>query len=309
MAASLYSTRSTYMRHFTRFYTQKAGVLNEALLDTRYGLTEGRLIYEIAARKVCSAKQLCLDLELDPGYMSRCLKKLEKQGLLKKTPSPNDRRQMDISLTDFGLSEFAELDRKSSALFARLLENVPDEAQLQLLHAMSDIENILGREPAAASQITIRPHHAGDMGWIVQAHGRLYFEEYGWNTDFEALVAEIAAGFLKNFKPGREICWIAEKAGQNVGSAVVVEEDKKTAKLRLVIVDPVARGHHIGLRLVEECLSFARHAGYTRMTLWTNDNLHAAIGIYKKLGFELISEEPYHGFGHDLVGQYWARDL
>ncbi|WP_169568259.1 bifunctional helix-turn-helix transcriptional regulator/GNAT family N-acetyltransferase [Sneathiella limimaris] len=309
MTGNTLASRSAYMRHFTRFYTQKAGVLNEVLLDSAYGLTEARLIYEMAVRQTCSAKELSADLELDPGYISRCLKKMQKLGLIQKSPACEDRRQMNITLTDRGQSEFNNLDQKSSALFGNLLKDLSDAQQATLLEAMGTIETLLKGSRSPSDPVIIRPHRPGDLGWIVSAHGRLYFEEYGWNTDFEAMVAEIAAEFLNNYKPGREICWIAERAGQNLGSAVVVEEDEKTAKLRLVILDRPARGTGIGKRLVEECLNFARSVGYERMNLWTNANLHAAIAIYEKLGFEKISEEPHHSYGKDLVGQFWTKDL
>lgn len=301
--------RSAYMRQFTRAYTQKAGVLNEALLGSPFSLTEARLIYEIAHRTQTNARQLCADLELDPGYISRSLKKLEQNGLLTKSVDPDDRRQFNLSLTEFGQRQFAELDQKSSALFKAILIELSDQDQNQLIKTMIHIQKLLGTEGRRAQPVIFRPHAPGDMGWIIQAHGEIYAKEYGFNSDFEQLVAQIAADFLKNFKPNREICWIAELAGQRIGSAMVVEKAEKIAKLRLVILDPAARGLGVGQRLVEQCIDFARRAGYEHMHLWTNSNLHAAIAIYKKVGFELASEEAHHSFSKDLIGQQWETSL
>ncbi|MEH6477073.1 MAG: GNAT family N-acetyltransferase [Sneathiella sp.] len=193
--------------------------------------------------------------------------------------------------------------------FGNLLEDLNLLDQSKLLSAMEEIQTLLGRQDENAQAYQLRSHRPGDMGWIIGAHGRLYSEEYGWDDTFEAMVAKIAAEFIENFDPKSECCWIAERAGRNIGSAMVVKEDETTAKLRLVIVDPDARGLGVGVKLVEECLNFSRRAGYSKITLWTNDNLHAAIGIYKNLGFKLAGEEPHHSFGADLVGQYWQLDL
>ncbi|WP_025898356.1 bifunctional helix-turn-helix transcriptional regulator/GNAT family N-acetyltransferase [Sneathiella glossodoripedis] len=301
--------RSAYMRQFTRFYTQKAGVLDEALLGSPYNLTEARLIYELAQRNTTTAQELCSELNLDPGYISRCLNKFQKKGLILKTISEEDRRKHTLSLTDQGLKEFAKLDRKSSALFQNILSDLSETNQQRLVSAMEEIEKLLNQSGQSTAPVILRPHGAGDMGWIIQAHGEIYSKEYGWSLEFEQLVAQIAADFLKNFNPEREICWIAELAGQRIGSAMVVEENAQTAKLRLVILDPIARGRGVGKNLVEQCLNFARQAGYSQMSLWTNSNLHAAIAIYKKLGFKLQSEEKHHSFGKDLVGQHWSRPL
>ncbi len=309
MGDNALTERSTYMRQFTRFYTQKAGVLNEALLGSPYTLTEARLIYELATRTNITARQLCADLELNPGYISRCLKKLEQKKLIIRTVDATDRRQYSLSLSEIGIAEFKKLDQKSSALFQNILADLNPKDQSKLISAMRQIEGLLKPEENHQPPIILRPHKPGDMGWIIKAHAEIYAAEYGWNIEFEQLVAEIAAQFLKNFKPEREICWIAELAGEQIGSAMIVEEDKDTAKLRLVILDPAARGLGVGQRLVEQCIDFARTAGYSRITLWTNSNLHAAIRIYEKLGFTLQSEEPHHSFGKDLVGQLWSRDL
>lgn len=301
--------RSAKMRHFTRFYTQKAGVLKEALLGSKYNLTEARLLYELDDRLNCSAKELAEDLELDPGYLSRTLSKLQKQGLVEKTRSPLDGRRQLLFLTAKGKAEFETLDQLSSDLFAGLLNELSTHDQERLLGNMQSIERLLSPREKTSAPFLIRPHRPGDMGWIISAHGRIYFEEYGWNSDFEADVAEIAKDFLRNFKPGREICFLAEQDSHVLGSAMVVEADQDTAKLRLVILDKAARGSGMGKKLVQECISFARNAGYSKMTLWTNKNLIAAVELYKRLGFSLIEEEPHHSYGHDLIGQYWSLDL
>jgi DNA-binding MarR family transcriptional regulator/GNAT superfamily N-acetyltransferase len=301
--------RSIYMRQFTRFYTQKAGVLTEALLGSPYTLTEARLIYELATQVDVTARQLCEELELDPGYISRCLKKLEQKKLVSKTVDTADRRKYTLSLTELGLSEFKKLDHKSSTLFQKILSDLNGVEQSKLITAMIQIEKLLKPAQGHTPPVIFRPHKPGDMGWIIKAHGEIYAAEYGWNIDFEQLVAEIAANFLKDFKPEREICWIAELAGERIGAAMIVEQDSDTAKLRLVILDPLARGMGIGQRLVEQCMDFARGAGYSQLSLWTNSNLHAAIRIYENLGFTLQSEEPHHSFGKDLVGQHWSRPL
>jgi len=297
------------VRGFTRFYTKKAGVLNELLLNSNYGLTEARILHELNALGQTTAKHLVAELELDPAYVSRVLKKFEKSGLVARTQSDKDKRLQVIALTDGGKNEYLALNEKSAQLFGSLLEDLNLLDRSKLLSAMDEIQALLGRHDENAQAYQLRSHRPGDMGWIIGAHGRLYSEEYGWDDTFEAMVAKIAAEFIENFDPKSECCWIAERAGRNIGSAMVVKENEATAKLRLVIVDPDARGLGVGVKLVAECINFSRQAGYSKMTLWTYDNLHAAIGIYKKLGFKLAGEEAHHSFGADLVGQYWQLDL
>ncbi len=298
------------IRSFTRFYTKKAGVLNEQLLQSKFGLTEARILYELNARKKVSAKDLAEDLELDPAYVSRVFKKFEKSGYISRTPSIEDKRKYDIRLTIKGQAEFDILDHRSASLFNDLIGKLNDREQAQMLSAMGAIQDLLEKpETKPSPPYLLRPHRSGDMGWIIGAHGRIYTEEYGWDDTFEAMVAEIASNFLRNFDPKSECCWIAEQQGRQIGSAMVVRDNDETAKLRLVIVDPDARGLGVGLRLVEECINFSKRAGYSRMILWTNDNLYAAIAVYKKLGFVLEREEPHHSFGKDLVGQIWSLEL
>ena len=309
MTVSSFDKRVARVRAFSRFYTRKAGVLNEMLLDSNFALTEARVMYELNNRSSCSARELASDLDLDPAYVSRLLKKFEKKGYITREASETDRRSQVIRLTDNGQAEADILNERSMALFGDLIKPLAPHEQEELLGAMDTIEALLSPRDDQKAPFILRPHRSGDMGWIIEAHGRLYAQEYGWDDSFEALVAEIASGFLKNYDASCECCWIAELNGRNVGSAMIVREDEQTAKLRLVIVDPAARGYGIGLRLVEECMTSARRFGYSHMSLWTNKNLMAAINIYKKLGFELIEEEPHHSFGKDLIGQYWKRAL
>ncbi len=309
MKHSNFDIRVAAFRAFTRFYTRKSGVLHEMLLNSPYGLTEARVLYELANRSEVSARELSFDLGLDAGYVSRVLKKFEKHHLITREVSQQDRRQQLIVLTATGRDEFDDLNVKSAQLFGTMLEKLNHDEQTRLIAAMNTIKNLLDEKKANPSPYLLRPHRPGDMGWIVQNHGQIYSEEYGWDDSFEALVAEIVSAFLTNFDAKSDCCWIAEKDGRNVGSAMIVRADETTAKLRLVIVDPAARGYGIGVRLVQECIRFSKRTGYKTMTLWTQKNLHSAIAIYKKLGFQLVREDTHHSFGHDLVGQYWSLDL
>jgi DNA-binding MarR family transcriptional regulator/N-acetylglutamate synthase-like GNAT family acetyltransferase len=297
------------VRSFSRFYTRRAGILNEMLLDSNFGLTEARVLYEIHERRQTTAKELAHDLDLDPAYVSRLLTKFGKQGIIARKTDLEDKRRQIVVLTEKGDREAEQLDQQSSALFSVMINNLNEDQQNALLRAMGSIQSLLGKSDLATPSLVLRNHHPGDMGWIISAHGRLYAEEYGWDNSFEALVAQIASDFITHFKPDREVCWIAELDGKVVGSALIVEESSDTAKLRLVIVDPEARGHGIGVRLVEECMNSAKEYGYRHMSLWTNANLLAAINIYKKLGFTLVKEEAHHSFGKDLIGQNWSRPL
>ncbi len=309
MSTPDFDNRIAAVRAFTRFYTQKSGVLNERLHDSSFGLTEARILYELANRDNSSAKDLSFDLDLDAGYVSRVLKKFEKHDLISREQSPHDRRRQTIALTAAGHRKFNVLNLRSAELYANLLSKLKFDEQFQLVTAMNTITTLLDDTQKTHAPLVIRPHRPGDMGWIVQVHGRFYAEEFGWDETFEALVAEIVSTFLSNFDPDSDCCWIAEKDGCNVGSALVVRADETTAKLRLVLVEPVAWGHGIGIHLVKECIRFSKQAGYTRMTLWTQANLHAAVAIYKKLGFKLVKEEAHRSFGHDLLGQNWTLKL
>jgi DNA-binding MarR family transcriptional regulator/GNAT superfamily N-acetyltransferase len=297
------------VRRFNRLYTRRIGVLNEQLLDSGFTLAEVRLLYEVAHRDGPSATDVGHELRLDPGYLSRLIQRLRKRGLLDRRPSPADRRRSVLTLTRRGRDTFASLDRRSHDEVAGMLLPLGDEGRNRLVDAMGRIERLLGPPPAEAASYLLRPHEPGDIGWVVQRHGAIYAEEYGWNGEFEALVAEIGARFLRNFDPVRERCWIAERDGVNIGSIFLVRKSATAAQLRLLLVEPSARGLGVGRRLVAECLRFAKHAGYRKITLWTNKGLDAARHLYEKAGFRLAAEESHHSFGHDLVSETWTLAL
>ena len=301
--------RVAAVRRFNRFYTQKIGALSEGYNDSPFSLAEARVLYELAHRERPSASELARDLGLDPGYLSRILAGFEKKRLLACERSAADRRKSHLALTEKGERAFAPLNLRSRHEIGAWLGALPAPEQERLVGAMHAIEHLLAARPEPKAPYLLRPHQPGDMGWVVSRHGALYAEEYGWDDTFEALVAEIVAKFLRNFEPKRERCWIAEKDGENVASVFLVRKSATVAQLRLLIVDPKARGLGIGARLVEECVAFARRAGYRKIILWTNDILHAARRIYEGKGFSLVEEEPHRSFGHDLVGQIWQKKL
>lgn len=309
MPDSMIEERTHAVRRFSRFYTRRLGVLGEGLLDSSFSLTEARVLYELAHRDRPTATALGRDLGLDPGYLSRILRRFEEAGLLERARSEADARQSHLVLTPAGRAAFAPLDKASREQVGALLSRLTDADQRRLTDAMATIESLLGEVEAPKAPYTLRPHRPGDMGWIVHRHGALYAQEYGWGDTFEALVAEIAATFIKDFDPKRERCWIAEWDGEIVGSVLLVKQSDEVAKLRLLFVEPKARGLGIGRRFVEECIRFARDAGYRRITLWTNDVLHAARKIYADAGFRLVQTEPHRSFGHDLVGENWELEL
>lgn len=295
------------VRRFTRFYTRHLGVLREGLLDSPYALTEARVLYELAQAPDLGATELARRLGLDAGYLSRILRRFETEGLLAREPVPEDGRRAVLRLTEAGRDAFAALDAASRGQVRGLLAALPDPARRRLVAAMRTVEALLDRD--AAAPWLIRPLGPGDGGWVVESHGRLYAAEYGWNAEFEALVAEIVAAFLRAHDSAREGGWIAERDGVPVGSVFVVRQDARTAKLRLLLVEPEARGLGIGRRLVEHAIAFARGAGYARMTLWTNDVLVAARRIYEAAGFVCTAREPHTSFGKDLISETWERDL
>ncbi|HEX8168498.1 MAG TPA: bifunctional helix-turn-helix transcriptional regulator/GNAT family N-acetyltransferase [Beijerinckiaceae bacterium] len=297
------------VRRFTRFYTRTIGVLHEGLLGSPFSLTEGRVVYELAQREGATAAELGKDLGLDAGYLSRILRGFEAKGLIARRSSENDGRQSLISLTPAGREAFGAMDARSREEVSGLLSPLADTDRSRLVAALRTVENLLAPDPARKTAYWLRPHRPGDMGWIVHRQALLYHREYGWDETFEALVAEICAAFVKTFDPRRERCWIAETDGEVVGSVFLVRQSDEVAKLRLLYVEPKARGHGLGRRLVRECIRFAGDAGYRTLTLWTNDVLHAARKIYVAEGFRLVAEERHHSFGHDLVGQNWDLDL
>lgn len=299
--------RAEAIRRFNRFYTRHIGALHEHLLASEFSLTECRILYELAHRPAISTSDLCRELNLDAGYVSRVVSGFEKKGLVIKTRSVADARVGQLELTDAGRAAFAPLDNASRNDIFAVLKQLPEPAQKQLVDAMNDIQNLLSDKAPAG--YVLRDPLPGDMGLVMANQAVVYAREFGWNSEYEALVAEIVAKFIRDFDRRCERCWIAEKDGKMVGSVFVVRQDETTAKLRLLYVDGGARGLGIGHRLVDECLRFARQVGYKRMMLWTNSILVDARRIYEKAGFQLVEEEAHHSFGKDLVGQIWARDL
>jgi DNA-binding MarR family transcriptional regulator/N-acetylglutamate synthase-like GNAT family acetyltransferase len=297
------------VRRFSRFYTRRIGVLEERFLGSEFSLTEGRILFELAHHETSTASELAKELGLNPGYLSRTLKKLEDRRLVDRTTSSTDARQNLLQLTEKGAQRFAELNARSRSDVAMMLARLSVAEEKRLVGALQEVEALLGDEAPRRVPYILRPHQPGDMGWVIQRHGELYAREYGWDETMEAFVAEIAAKFIKEFDPKKERAWIAEKDGDNVGCVFLVRESDEVAKLRLLLVDPKARGLGIGKRLVEECIKFARMKGYRKITLWTNDILTTARHIYEQTGFKLVSEERHHRFGHHLVGQNWELEL
>lgn len=297
------------VRQFNRFFTRQIGVLREGLLHSPYSLTEARILFELGQSNQVTASKLGRELGLDAGYLSRILARLEQQGLLEKVRSENDGRQLLLSLTAAGREAFALLDQRSREEVAEMLEDLSEEDQQHLLKAMQTIESLLSNGFKFSEPFVLRPHEPGDMGWVTHRHGVLYAQEYGWDEHFEALVAQIAADFINHYNPARERCWIAEMDGEIIGSVFVVQSSETVAKLRLLLVEPKARGLGLGTRLVEECIRFARRHGYQKLMLWTNSILLEARHIYEKTGFHLVAEEAHHSFGHDLIGETWELVL
>ena len=308
-ANGAFDARVAAVRGFNRFYTQKIGVLAEGLLNSRFSLTEGRVLYELAHREHPTATELGADLGLDAGYLSRILRRFEQGGLLARTTSKADGRQSLLALTAKGRAAFAPLDSRSRRQIGAMLGTLGAPDQACLAAAMATIERLLGAKPRTDAPYLLRPHQPGDMGWVVHRHGALYAQEYGFDERFEALVAEIVARFIARFDPKKERCWIAERDGAIIGSVFLVTKSKTVAQLRLLLVEPSARGLGLGSRLVEECVRFARQTGYRRITLWTNDILHAARHIYVKAGLRKTASGRHHSFGHDLVGETWELTL
>lgn len=308
--SDLLAARVRTVRAFNRFYTEVLGVLDEGLLNSPYSLTEARVLFELATEPAVDVSTLRRSLGLDAGYLSRLLARFEADGLVTKERSGTDARRQVSSLTERGREVFADLDEQSREQVRDLIKGLSDGEQRRLLAAMDTISGLLGRERAARSgTVVLRAPEPGEYGWVIQRNGAIYAREYGWDSSYEALVARIVADFVETHDPARERAWIAELDGEPVGCVFCVAEEAATARLRLLLVEPTARGRGVGARLVDECLRFAKRAGYAEITLWTNDVLTSARRIYEAAGFTLLDEHAHHSFGHDLVGQNWRRTL
>lgn len=298
------------VRRFNRFYTRQIGVLQEHLLDSQFSLTEVRVLYEIAHRENATAKDLCQDLALDRGYVSRMLQNFENHNWIKITPSSDDRRRQFLSLTAKGHTVFDPLENGSSDEVAAMLARLLPQQRNRFIAAIREVESALAPSQSPVAPIVVRQHRPGDMGWVVQRHGELYWQEYHYDERFEALVAEIVAEFIQNLNSAHECCWIAEKEGERVGCVFLVKKSVSVAKLRLLLVEASARGLGIGKQLVNECVEFAKAAGYKKILLWTQSELAAARGIYKSAGFELKGEERHDSWSRkNLVAETWELKL
>jgi len=300
--------RVAHVRAFNRFYTNVIGLLGEGLLRSPYSLTEARVIFELAQREVSEVADLRRDLNIDAGYLSRILARFEADGLIARDRSSADARRQVIRLTEQGVAAFGMLDRRSSEEVGKLLAGLSEEEQRRLIGAMGAIQQLLeDRQPA--ERVVLREPDSGDYGWVIHRHGAIYAEEYGWDESFEGLVARIVANYIEQRVPERENAWIAELDGQRAGCIFCTKKEEEVAQLRLLLVEPWARGGGLGTRLVEHCIRFARRAGYRDMMLWTNDVLDDARRIYERAGFELRDQERHRSFGHHLLGQNWWKRL
>jgi DNA-binding MarR family transcriptional regulator/N-acetylglutamate synthase-like GNAT family acetyltransferase len=301
------------MRGFNRFYTRQIGVLRKNFLDSRYTLGEARVLYEIASGHAKTASDIGRSLDLDAGYLSRLLRHFEKDGLIRRKTSPRDARQSHLALTPRGRKAYAALDERSQCDAAALLEGLPPIEQERLIAAMNTIESLLGGKTAddekSGGGYELRPPLPGDYGWIVKSHAEVYAREYQWKEPFEGLCAQIVADFANKNDPERERCWIAAMNGDNVGCVFLVKDSERVARIRLLLVDPKARGLKVGARLVDECVRFARAAGYRKITLWTHSVLTAARHIYAKAGFKLVRTDHHDSWGPRVVSEHWDLEL
>ena len=296
-------------RMFNRFYTKQIGLLTQGLLKTRFPLIQARVLYELAQQDQTTASTLVEKLNIDPGYLSRILSTFVKKGLLRKVRSTSDSRQWILKLTTEGQNSFAVLNERSRKEAEELLLGLSGEDRHRLLHAMQIIENILGTETKPPPPFLLRPHRPGDIGWITHRHGVVYAEEYDFDETFEALVAEILVKFIRKHDPKRECLWIAEQAGERIGSVMIVDAGDQVAQLRLLLVEPKARGQSVGTRLIDECINFSRRNRYRKIKLWTQSNLLEARHLYAKAGFARISESPHKSFSRDLIAEFWELPL
>ncbi|WP_417462481.1 bifunctional helix-turn-helix transcriptional regulator/GNAT family N-acetyltransferase [Kordiimonas sp.] len=297
------------IRRFNRFYTKQFGFLQRRMLESTYSLVECRVIYELAQRGATTAKAIAAYLGLDAGYLSRIIKRFEDEGLLHKARSKADGRSRMLTLTDKGTKTADDLAHMANSDIAARLEALDADTVKDITQAMCKLESVLGETEQDNKTAVIRSHRPGDIGWVIKAHGEIYDAEFNFNENFEALVARIAADFINSYDPKVEHCWIAEVNGENVGSIFLVKDTDEVAKLRLLLLTPKARGLGLGKKLVDECLNFARRAGYKRVELWTNAALHTARHIYEKAGFKLVSEDVHEHFGPPQTGQYWRLDF
>ncbi len=297
------------VRRFSRFYTNQLGLHGGGLLKSAFSLTEARVLYELAHREVPTATELCSDLRMDAGYLSRILKAFEQRGLIARTPAPHDNRHLLLDLTPAGQAAFESLDRTLQEEVRGIIGALRQDKMADLVQAMRTIETIMGSSGAGPAPVTLRPYRLGDLGWIAHRQSILYALEYDWDETYEALAAEILAGFVKSHDPKRERGWIAERDGQVLGSVFVMRASETMAKLRLLYVEPAARGLGVGRQLVDACIAFARDADYRRLTLWTNDVLIPARRIYQQAGFSCVDSKPHRSFGKDLVGETWELAL
>jgi DNA-binding MarR family transcriptional regulator/GNAT superfamily N-acetyltransferase len=304
--------RAEAIREFNRFYTRRIGALGEGHLESRFSLTEVRVLFELANREHPTASEIAETLGLDRGYLSRTLRSFQRRGLITTKTGPDDRRRALLRLSPAGQRAFSPLNSRAREDIVAMLEPLPASEQQRILDAMRAIRNSLDRtktSPKKSAPYTLRPPRPGDMGWVIHRHGVIYFDEYGWDERFEALVARVVGDFIESFDPGRERCWIAERDGEIVGSIFVVAKSKTVAKLRLLLVEPSARGLGVGTRLVDEVICFARQAGYKKIVLWTQKELTAARKIYAAAGFKLVSEDRHDSFGKTLVAETWELPL
>jgi len=301
------------VRRFNRFYTPLIGLLREGYLDSSFSVTQVRVLYELAHRERATAAEIARDLGLDPAYLSRIFRGFAESGVLQRRRSESDGRERLLRLSKHGRELFGQLDLRSEVGTSRLLTPLSEGDRRRLVVSMAAIERLLGRAPASsaasAPRFRLRGLGPGDLGWVVQRHGLIYAAEFGWDETFEALVARIVADYGEHHDPRRENAWIAELEGVRVGCVFCVRRDDTVSQLRILLVEPFARGGGIGTALVEECIRFAGDAGYRQLMLWTNDILVDARKIYEKAGFRLVEEEAHRSFGHDLVGQNWWLDL
>jgi DNA-binding MarR family transcriptional regulator/GNAT superfamily N-acetyltransferase len=297
--------RIAQVRRFNRFYTQHLGVLRHDWLDSPFSLTEARVLYELHQRGSATATEVGRELELDAGYLSRIVRRFEKDGLIRKKPSPSDARQSFLSLTAKGRAAYAPLEARTKRQIGTVLGRLSAPEQNHLIAAMRAIETMVAPESKTTGDIALRRPKTGDLGWVVTRHAELYAREYQWTEPFEGVCAQIVADFANKFDPKCERGWIAEVDGQNVGCVFLVKDSAKVARLRLLLVDPAARGRGLGTRLTDECIRFARECGYERITLWTHSILTAARHTYEKAGFHLTSSEKRKSFGQDVVSEYW----